>query len=214
MKKLIAMLLALAVLSSLSVSAFAAKKPGSIRKNDNPVEENSSPKEEAPAPKEQEPEMFVFDWKESESAVKDINLDGRFVTFNEIDAKVWLPDLYEECELTEEDLEDGYIGYYMTEEPEDNGEYCIVDMVYWDAGCASAEEYRDALLEWGYDTAELVELNGYEAVMYSSEEDGYDYLAVALATESGNIFEVSVHPVSSEEYTAVAYIILSSVQPT
>ena len=77
MKKLIAILLALAVLSSLSVSASAAKKPGSIRKNDNPVEENSSPKEETPAPKEQEPEMFVFDWKESESAVKDINLDGR-----------------------------------------------------------------------------------------------------------------------------------------
>ena len=207
MKKLIAILLTLAVLASLPVSAFAIKQPGTAKKTKIPAEEMTALEEEMS-------ETVVFDWEESESIIQDIDLDGRFVTFDEIDAKVWLPDLYEECELTEEDLEEGYIGYYMTAEPEDNGEYCIVDMLYFDADCDSAEEYRDALLEWGYDSAELVELNGYEAVMYLDEEDGYDYWAIALATESGNIFEVSVHPVSSDEYVAVAYVILSSVQPT
>ena len=208
MKKLIAILLTLVLLSSLPVSAFAAKKKaGPTNKTENSVEEKTALEEEMS-------ETFVFDWKESESVIQEIDLEGRFVSFKEIDAKVWLPDLYEECELTKEDLEDGYIGYYMTEEPEDNGEYCIVDMLYWDAGCTSAEEYRNALLEWGYDTAELVELNGYEAVMYLDDEDGYDYWAIALATESGNIFEVSVHPVSNEDYVAIAYVILSSVQPT
>ena len=208
MKKLIAILLTLVLLSSLPVSAFAAKKKaGPTNKTENSVEEKTALEEEMS-------ETFVFDWKESESVIQEIDLEGRFVSFKEIDAKVWLPDLYEECELTKEDLEDGYIGYYMTEEPEDNGEYCIVDMLYWDAGCTSAEEYRNALLEWGYDTAELVELNGYEAVMYLDDEDGYDYWAIALATESGNIFEVSVHPVSNEDYVAIAYAILSSVQPT
>lgn len=208
MKKLLAILLVLAVLCSAPSVAFAAKMHTGPKTSQPGISD-----QEKAALEQQISEQFVFDWSESEAVIKEENIAGRFVTFDEIDVKLWLPDFYEDL-LEDSDREQGYIGYYMTEEPEDDGEYGVVDVMYWDAGCSSAEEYKDALLGWGYDTAEIVEVNGWEAVLYFAVEDGYDYMAVALATEAGKIFEVSVHPISDENYLAVAYLILSSIQET
>ena len=205
MKRILSVMLVITILCSCSSAAFAVKMPSSSRT------ETTMTTEEKAYLEEKLSEKTVFDWEESEKAIREADISGHFVTFDEISAKLWLPDFFEDV-LEEEDREQGYIGYFMTKEPESNGDYGVVDVAYWDAGCSSAEEYKDALIGWGYDTAEITEVNGWEAVMYFAVEDGYDYLALALATESGNIFEVSFHPISDEDYLAAAYLVLSSIQ--
>ena len=41
---------------------------------------------------------------------------GEFKTFDEISVKIWMPDVLKAVELSDEDREGGYIGYFMTED--------------------------------------------------------------------------------------------------
>ena len=154
--------------------------------------------------------LSFIDWEESKKAIEEADVKGEFVTFDQLNAKVWIPDIYKPLELDEEDLANGMIGYYETEF--EDGTYGAILVSYDDYGITSAEEYVSFLLEKGYETAELVNLNGWKAAMYSSFDEEFDYACVSLATEAGKIFEVAVHPVSTDAYLGAAYIILSSVQ--
>ena len=49
-------------------------------------------------------------------ADKAAEVEGDFVTFDEIAVKIWVPAEMQAVELTEEDVENGYIGYYSNEE--------------------------------------------------------------------------------------------------
>ena len=112
-------------------------------------------------------EVTDFDWAETKKVLDEADISGDYVSFDEAGMKVWIPDLYEETELTDEDIQNEYIGWYVSEEQED-GDY--------------------------------------------GNEDGYDAVMLGVAGKDGRIFEVSVHPVSTEEYSAVATAIISSIQ--
>jgi hypothetical protein len=80
-------------------------------------------------------------------------------------------------------------------------------------GAESIDEYIAGLKEAGYDSAESVTVNGMDGALYFINENGYDAVMLGVMGKDGRIFGVSVHPVSTQEYTAVAYAILSSIQP-
>ena len=65
---------------------------------------------------------------------------SKFKTFEEISIAIWLPDGINPVELTEEDVENGYIGYFMSED-----ESAVVAVMYVDVDGMSLEEYAEYL---------------------------------------------------------------------
>jgi hypothetical protein len=156
-------------------------------------------------------ESTDFVWAEMKEVLDEAEITGDFVSFDDAGLKVWIPDLYEETELTDEDIENEYLGWYVSEEQED-GVVGQIGIGLYDMGVDSIDEYIEALIEAGYDSAEAATVNGMDGAMHFINEDDYDAALLAVMGKDGRIFEVSVHPISTEEYSAVAYAILSSIQ--
>ena len=81
-------------------------------------------------------EETALNWENIVPALEKANLTGEFHTFDEIAVKIWLPEGMLPVELTEEDKENGYIGYFM---PEDQSAQMAV--VYLDTNGMSLDEY-------------------------------------------------------------------------
>ena len=151
-------------------------------------------------------ETLEVNWSEIEAHVEEAGLEGSFVEFEEAGYTVWLPDVFEEDELTDEDKEEGYIGYYVTED-----ESAVVAVMHVEWGL-SLEDYKEYLA--GEETVSELEdviLNGVPCVSYDMEEN--DTTSVALVTDEGYILEFTFAPMSDEEFSEVAVIIASSIQP-
>ncbi len=63
-------------------------------------------------------------------------VDGGFQTFDEIAVKIWMPAVLQAVELTDEDKEAGYIGYYATAD-----ESAAVSVMYVNVEGMTLEEY-------------------------------------------------------------------------
>ena len=143
-----------------------------------------------------------LNWSDVEEAASQIA--GEFKTFDEISVKIWIPDTLQAVELSDDDRENGFIGYFADENS-------AVAVQYVDMNGMSLEEYEAALKE----DAEVSEIeagtvNGLPALSYMLKEK--DVACVAFTTEMGYILEVTCGKLSDENlYSVVAYIV-SSIQ--
>lgn len=87
MKKIVSILLAVAMVMACAVSAFAT-----------------------------EAEVVEIDWAEIEAQAADTVAKGEFVNFDEIALVMWVPSVLAATELTDEDREQGYIAYFAPED--------------------------------------------------------------------------------------------------
>jgi hypothetical protein len=132
---------------------------------------------------------------------------GQFYTFDEIAIKIWMPEGLNPVELTEEDVENGYIGYFM---PED--ESAAVAIVYVDVENMTLEEYGQFLAgETGVTEIEMGTVNGLPCVSYKLPEQ--DSVSIAFATEMGYVLEVTCTPLSEENAELVWGAVIASIQP-
>ena len=144
-----------------------------------------------------------LNWSDAEENASQIA--GEFKTFDEISVKIWIPDTLQSVELSDEDRENGYIGYFAADE--ENG----VAVQYVNMNGMSLEEYAAELKE----DAEVSELeagtvNGLPALSYMLKEK--DVACVAFTTEMGYILEVACGKMSAESLSAVVPFIISSIQ--
>ena len=131
---------------------------------------------------------------------------GDFVTMDEIAMKLYIPASFEQVELTDEDREAGYIAYFTM--AEDKG----IGIQYVDVGGMSLEEYAQRLTEeYGYECTNAV-VNGLPALGYSFTEDDRETAVLAFATEKGYLLEISFAPTNDEGFSAVATVLMASVQ--
>ena len=79
-----------------------------------------------------------LNWSDVEEAASQIA--GEFKTFDEISVKIWIPDTLQAVELSDDDRENGYIGYFADENS-------AVAVQYVDMNGMSLEEYEAALKE-------------------------------------------------------------------
>ncbi len=134
-------------------------------------------------------------------------ITGDFVTFDEIAVKMYVPDVLQEVELTDEDREAGYIGYFSTEDQE-----AQVGVMYVNADGMTVEEYAAELEGMdGVTDVEMGVLNGLDAVTYSMPDT--DVAAIAFATQAGALLEFSFAPMSDEGFSSVASIMMASIMP-
>lgn len=148
----------------------------------------------------------ALNWEDFSPILEASGVSGEFYTFDEVAVKIWLPEGMYPVELTEEDQENGYIGYFM---PED--ESGAVAVVYVDIGGMSLEEYAEYLAaEAGATEIEVGTVNGLPCVSYELPEQ--DSLSVTFTTEAGYALEVTCTPLSEENAEFVWGAVISSIQ--
>ena len=131
-------------------------------------------------------------------------IEGDFQTFDEIAVKIWMPAVLQATELTDEDRNAGYIGYFETDD-------AAVAVMYVNMEGMSLEEYEAELKEDNeISNIEAGFVNGLPALSYDIQEK--DTSCIAFTTEKGYILEVSCAPMSNEGFAATATIIVSSIQ--
>ena len=148
-----------------------------------------------------------LNWEDVEPILEAGEVNGDFHTFDEIDVKIWLPEGCDPVELTDEDKENGYIGYFM---PED--ESAAVAVVYVDVNGMSLEEYAEYLASED-DVAEVEAgtVNGFPCVTYKMPEN--DSMNITFTTEAGYALEVTCTPASEENAELVWGVVMASIQP-
>ena len=143
----------------------------------------------------------------NDAADEDIISQGDFVTFDEIACQMWVPNVMKAVELTDEDVEAGYIGYFSTEDEEN-----VAAVMYVDVDGMDLDGYIEYLA--GEDDVEEVArmtINGLPAVSYDMPEK--DTTCVAFETEAGYILEFSFAPMSDENYQGIIAFMGGSIQP-
>lgn len=144
-------------------------------------------------------------WSDVEDIIAESGVNGEFHTFDEIAVKIWIPEGLDSVELTQEDRDEGYIGYFENEE-------AALAVVYVNMDGASIEDYAATLAETdGVENIAILNINGLPGVRYQMLEN--DSLNIAFATEAGYILEVTMAPLSTEGADVVWGVVGASIQP-
>lgn len=151
-------------------------------------------------------EAVALNWEDVVPILEAGNVTGQFYTFDEISIKIWLPDGMVPVELTDEDKEAGYIGYFM---PEDESAQMAV--MYVDINGMSLEDYAKHLAaEDGVTEIEIGTVNGFPCITYKIPEQ--DSISVTFTTEAGYALEITCVPVSEENAELVWGAVIASIQ--
>ena len=172
MKKLFAILMALAMLCSLTVSAFAEST-----------------------------EVAALNWDDVKDAVE--GFDGSFKQLMETNLMMWIPDIFEEIELDDSDVEAGIVAYLMTEDK---------DAAVWFTAYEfdmTLEELAEELKE-EYPDLDFVEINGVEAIGFTSPDD--DVMCVYYMLDDGTALGINFTPISDEDYYSLFSVMVCSIQ--
>ncbi|MBP3210860.1 MAG: hypothetical protein J6M64_13295 [Oscillospiraceae bacterium] len=154
----------------------------------------------------EEPVRTGLSWEEFGPAV-DVLFAGKssFVSIDEVDAKLWLPDYLKESTLTTEDLENDAIACFLS----DDGSTMLY-ITYMDMEGATLESFNQTLVDRGlspyFDT-----INDIPALFYYIEEN--DVLVVTYQTADGYFLQLMFFPFSDETFSLHTTFILSSIQP-
>ena len=161
----------------------------------------------AEAAEEPAAETTELNWSDVEGQIEESGIEGEFVTFDQIAMKVWVPSVLKEVELTEEDVEKGYIGYYATDD-----QAAAMAIVYVNVDGMDLDTYQEQLSEDEdvKNPARMV-INGYDCLNYDLASN--DSTNIAFATEMGAILEFTFSPISDEGFSATAALMAASIQP-
>ena len=149
-------------------------------------------------------ETVEINWSDVEAGLADSGVTGEFVTFDEIAVKIWIPEGLPAVELTDEDREAGYIGYFANEEAQ-------MAVMYVNTNGASLDEYAQYLSSES-DVTEIEKgtVNNFPCVSYKLPAQ--DSVCIAFTTEAGYILEVTCAPLSVENAELVWGAVIASIQ--
>lgn len=143
-----------------------------------------------------------INWEDVAPTLEGAGVTGQFVTFDEIAVKIFIYDGMNAQELTDEDREKGYIGYFAAEDGS------AIAIQYVNMNGMSLEDYAAQLAEAGATEVELGTVNGLPCVNYVNGTN----LSLAFTTQMGYILEVTVGPVEDDNSRIAASFVLASVQ--
>lgn len=151
-------------------------------------------------------EIVEVKWRDVQEILASSGIEGEFVELEELPVKFFLPSIFLPVELTDEDLEDGFIAYFMTED-----ETASIGVQLVESDFTTLEEYADALADMGVKDAEYANINGKLALNYV-DPDNEDISAIAFIDDEGRILEFAFSPVSDEGFAGIAMLIGGSIQ--
>ena len=152
-------------------------------------------------------EAPALNWEDFEPIMEASGVTGEFVTFDEVAVKIWIPEGMNAAELTQEDIDKGFIGYFA---PEDQS--ASLSVVYVNTDGMTLEEYGEALAaQEGVTEIEFGTVNGLPCVTYEIPEQSS--VSIAFTTEAGYVMEVTCWPMGDENATVLWGAVTASIQP-
>ena len=149
-------------------------------------------------------EIPAINWEDVESASSGI--DGSWYVFNDIALQYWVPDIFENKDLTEEDGADMLAKHEIAD-----GSAGIYAQYLTGYEGATMDETVSTLQANGATEIERCTLNGLDAVSFSVPD--VDAAYVVFVTESGNYVQFIFTPVSDEGFAAIAQLVTASIMP-
>ena len=156
----------------------------------------------APAFAETQTETAQLRWEDVSAVAEKYN--GQFFQISETNLKIWVPAIFSEIELTQEDEDAGIVSYLMADDKD-----AAVWFTAYDSQGLTLKELEDALRE-DYPDATLTLINDVEAVGFSSEEE--DVMCVYYLLDSGDLLGINFAPASDETYSGVFALMICSTQ--
>lgn len=148
------------------------------------------------------PSVPELNWEDAEADAMKVDADGAFVTFDEINLRMWVPSVLQEQELTDEDIEEGCYGFFADEDGESG-----FTVYYYDD--VTMEEYAEEIAAYENCSApELTLINGYRALTYENTE--YDTMSVILSAGK-DCMELTFWPASDPFFSSLAVYMASSL---
>ena len=152
-------------------------------------------------------EAPALNWEDFEPIMEASGVTGEFVTFDEVAVKIWIPEGMNAAELTQEDIDKGFIGYFA---PEDQS--ASLSVVYVDTEGMTLEEYGENLAaQEGVTGIENGTVNGLPCISYEIPEQSS--VSIAFTTEAGYVLEVTCWPVGDENANVLWGAVTASIQP-
>ena len=149
----------------------------------------------------------ALNWEDFEPVLEESGVAGEFVTFDEVAVKIWIPEGMNSVELAQEDIDKGFISWFM---PED--ESASLSVAYVDVDGMTLEQFGENLAALDNVTEiEYGTVNGLPCVTYQIPEQ--DSMSIAFTTEAGYILEVTCWPISEEGSLMVWGAVTASIQP-
>lgn len=160
-----------------------------------------------PAPQSDIEEITCPD--DLEELLAEEGLYGSFYVFDEVDAKIWIPDILESVPLTDADREAGYIAYFSNADMtcQIGVQYIFVDM--------TQEEYK-AFVEAQplvSETNEII-INDIPFLVYKIPDN--NVMVLSTVTSAGYVMEFAFFPAegeAAEEFYDYFDIMGTSIQP-
>ena len=141
-------------------------------------------------------------WEEVAPMLEASGLTGEFVTFDEIAVKLFVPEGMTAAELTDEDREKGYIGYYAAEDGD------AIAIQYVNVEGMTLEDYAASIQGDDVTGLEFGTVNGLPCISYEYNS----CLVCAFTTQMGYILEVTVGPAADDNAKLGASVVLASIQ--
>ncbi len=193
MKKMLALLLAAALLAGAVPAASASEETERVERVD--IEE--------------------YTWEEALDAIAAQRWEGIRYTLKECKLKYWAPVTAVKYELTEEANQAGYLAYFV------NSDESLTLMVTRSAAEVTMEDFQEELEEYGAKNMRVQNINGVDWLLYedplavqkpkSSEDYAPRCLVASQPTEEGVVEFVFF--VQSEEAAYTADVIMASIEP-
>ncbi len=177
MKKILSLLLSLLLLFSFSAFAFA------------------------------EEDVTSYNW--ATTAARSLEVfpgHNRIYTIEEVDALIWLPDIFLPVNPSEEDFENGCIGMFVVEDSD-----AFVLLSYSDLSGITLDALSSYYTQNGRD-ARIVTVNGIPALLVRDAEN--NNLSLSYQTRDGLLFQVVLSPALDDNYASLYEMVIASIQPT
>lgn len=149
-------------------------------------------------------EVPAINWEDVN--IEETGIEGSWYTLNAVAVQFWVPDIFENADITEDDDESVLAKFILPDESA-----AIYAQYVSGYEGATMEDVIASIQESGATDIERCTLNGLDAVSYSIPD--VDAVYVAFVTESGNFVQFIFTPVSDEGFEAVAQLVTASIMP-
>jgi hypothetical protein len=146
----------------------------------------------------------AINWSDVEGAAADI--EGSWYTFDDVAIQFWIPDVFQNLDLTEEDGEELIAKFEVAD-----GSAGIYAQYLKGYDGATMDETIPTLQANGATEIERCNLNGLDAVSFSVPD--VDAVYVVFVTERGNYVQFIFTPASDEGFASVAQLVTASIMP-
>ena len=154
-------------------------------------------------------EMPVYTWDEYEPLLEQAGIKGDYYTFDSFDLQMWIPEILELVDRTDEQIEQGFIALASSE---DDQYQMVIRRYEYENPVESIEEWQELLKEQlGIDESVICLINGLKVLEYQDAEN--DAFVTDIHVNDGSILEFAFRPFSDHDYATCIVFMVNSVMP-